>query len=162
MLLFIISNGVTTNRFPEITPDLTSCKAVALCPVTSLHMMICSSRMTWNVDRMGLLSSTLNRWIRVGSTSLSSLGTWNVTVFQQTYSSVSPAASELCLCISVLFPSSPPALSASPLPFAHKKKRKQDLLCCTVQNIKLCVLGVQLSVILVFEYSINYSSDLIE
>lgn len=38
----------------------TSCKAVALCPVTSRHMMICSSSMTWNVDRMGLLSSTLN------------------------------------------------------------------------------------------------------
>lgn len=37
---------------------LTSCSAVALCPVTSLHIMMCSSRITWKEDRMGLQSST--------------------------------------------------------------------------------------------------------
>lgn len=36
----------------------TSCNAVALWPVTSLHMIICSSRMTWKVDRIGLQSNT--------------------------------------------------------------------------------------------------------
>ena len=41
----------------------TSCKAVALCPVTSRHMMMCSRRMTWNVGRMGLLSSTVTQCI---------------------------------------------------------------------------------------------------
>lgn len=40
---------------------LTSCSAVALCPVTSLHMMMCSSRITWKEDRMGLQSSTEGR-----------------------------------------------------------------------------------------------------
>lgn len=105
----------------------TSCKAVALCPVTSRHMMICSSSMTWNVDRMGLLSSTLNTHgrIRVGSTSPSPRGeTSSVSVFQQTYSSASPAAWELCLCTSGPSPSSPPASSASPSPFGQKKENK--------------------------------------
>lgn len=37
---------------------ITSCRAVALCPVTSLHMMMCSNKITWNEDRMGLQSST--------------------------------------------------------------------------------------------------------
>lgn len=36
----------------------TSCNAVALWPVTSLHMIICSSRMTWKVERIGLQSNT--------------------------------------------------------------------------------------------------------
>lgn len=39
-------------------PRATSCSAVALCPVTSRHMMMCSSRITWKEDRMGLQSST--------------------------------------------------------------------------------------------------------
>lgn len=48
---------------------LTSCKAMALCPVTSRHMIMCSSRITWNVERMGLLSSTLtNTHMKCGST----------------------------------------------------------------------------------------------
>ena len=106
----------------------TSCKAVALCPVTSRHMMICSSRMTWNVDRMGLLSSTLNTHgqIRVGSTSPSSRGEISsVSVFQQTYSSASPAAWELCQCTSGPSPSSPPASSASPSPLVQKKTKNK-------------------------------------
>lgn len=37
---------------------LTSCSAVALCPVTSLHIMMCSSRITWKEDKIGLQSST--------------------------------------------------------------------------------------------------------
>lgn len=39
----------------------TSCSAVALWPVTRRHMMMCSSRITWKDDRMGLQSSTGNR-----------------------------------------------------------------------------------------------------
>lgn len=36
----------------------TSWRAVALCPVTSRHMMMCSRRITWKEERMGLESST--------------------------------------------------------------------------------------------------------
>lgn len=39
----------------------TSCSAVALWPVTSRHMMMCSKRMTWKDDRIGLQSSTVER-----------------------------------------------------------------------------------------------------
>lgn len=39
-------------------PVFTSCSAVALCPVTRRHMMMCSNKITWNDDRIGLQSST--------------------------------------------------------------------------------------------------------
>lgn len=42
----------------EVGVGLTSCSAIALWPVTRRHMMMCSSRMTWNDERMGLQSNT--------------------------------------------------------------------------------------------------------
>lgn len=51
-------NTTKLKKWPWRQKQYTSCSAVALWPVTSLHMMMCSSRMTWKVERMGLQSNT--------------------------------------------------------------------------------------------------------
>lgn len=41
-----------------LMPAFTSWSAVALCPVTRRHMMMCSNKITWKDDKIGLQSST--------------------------------------------------------------------------------------------------------
>lgn len=94
----------------------TSCKAVALWPVTSRHIIICSSRMTWKVERMGLQSNTENKKMLTIYQKCPSCLAGNVHFLENmkkpTHFLVSLVAWEPCPCISGLSPSSLLAWSA--------------------------------------------------